>query len=445
MSADSEDRGWGEGSRFAAHLDRGWSQLERGDSRAARAAAEEARQLRPRDPEALLLLGAIARADRLPDESLRWYHQATEVAPQDPEGFAAAAALCLGDLGAPLKALQYCEDGLEGHAGGPFERLELALLAADAELDLARPAAARSRLQGLPEAEVLAAALRMPAVDEPVEPAPDADPSEAEAVAALYFDLDGEPLDPDDQADILDRAFGLAVRLVQLHMELGSLDAASALARILVGHYAEEPDGWYLLSEIEILSGDPARAAAAAIRCLDLEIRLSNGDDTLPPEALLQAALLHQLRAAPVLRLRALIERPEGFHLEVVAHPPREYVLEGMDPRTPALVTMSQAGLADESKAVPTGLIVYRCNLRYLGQTPEEIAEQLRLIAFDELARALRLSSTEMASLGLEAAVEQDPPPPAGKGKPGKGKPGKGKPGPAKATKPRSATKRQQD
>ncbi|MEX1361868.1 MAG: hypothetical protein AB1Z98_02010, partial [Nannocystaceae bacterium] len=65
---EAEDFGFGEASRYAAHLDRGWAMLDRGDPAAARTSAEHAQEARPSDPDAAVLLGAVALAQSDPEE-----------------------------------------------------------------------------------------------------------------------------------------------------------------------------------------------------------------------------------------------------------------------------------------------------------------------------------------------------------------------------------------
>ena len=180
-----EDNGFGETSRYAAHLDRGWSLLDRGDLGAARTSAEQARELRPEAPDAAVLLGAIALADRNPQESLRWYDAAVELDPEYLEPYAAAAQVCLFDLGAHEQALRYCEEALELEHREPFETLDLQLLAAEAQLALGRFEAARARLAGVDETDNLCAALEHGLEDADTDTVADDEATES-AVAFLW-------------------------------------------------------------------------------------------------------------------------------------------------------------------------------------------------------------------------------------------------------------------
>src|SRR5690606_5863305 len=123
--------GFGETSRYAAHLDRGWSLLDRADYEAARQSALQAQRIRPDAPDAAVLLGAIALAEGDPVESLRWYDQAIELDPDYFEPYAAAAQIALFDLGDAARALQFCDDGLGVEAVSAIDALDLELLGAE--------------------------------------------------------------------------------------------------------------------------------------------------------------------------------------------------------------------------------------------------------------------------------------------------------------------------
>ena len=123
---DLDDSGFGETSRYAAHLDRGWSLLDRADYEAARQSALQAQRIRSDAPDAAVLLGAIALAEGDPVESLRWYDQAIELDPDYFEPYAAAAQIALFDLGDAARALQFCDDGLGVESVSAIDALDLA-------------------------------------------------------------------------------------------------------------------------------------------------------------------------------------------------------------------------------------------------------------------------------------------------------------------------------
>src|SRR5690349_11060990 len=118
---ETEDAGYGETSRYAAHLDRGWALLDRGDLAAARTSVQHAQDVRPDDPDAAVLLGAIALAEGNAQDSLRCYDRAIEMDGEYLEPYAAAAAVCLYELDDPARALRYVSDALELEDLAPFE------------------------------------------------------------------------------------------------------------------------------------------------------------------------------------------------------------------------------------------------------------------------------------------------------------------------------------
>ena len=159
--SDDDDFGFGEASRYAAHLDRGWAMLDRGDHAAARTSAEHAQEARPDDPDAAILLGAVSLAESDPEEGLRWYERAIELDPEYLEPYTAAAQVCLYDLDDPARGLRYCNDALELEVLGPFDRLEVHLAAAECELAMNLVDEARARLHALDEEPVLMSTLRL--------------------------------------------------------------------------------------------------------------------------------------------------------------------------------------------------------------------------------------------------------------------------------------------
>ncbi len=404
--ANMEDPGWGEGSRFAAHLDRGWFLLENGDLMAARTSAQEARQIRPDDPDAPLLLGAIALAQEKPTESVEWYERALELDPDYVEPYAAAASVCLAELGRPERALVLCDRAVQLDHLLPLERLDLQLLATEAELSMGQEAAARARLGGLGAAQVLVSALGVRAVSDDAAPPPihpDASPAETAAVRYLYYDGEGEPLEPEERIQPLVRLLGQALRLSRLGLDLGQVDQPRELLRTIVDRFPQEADAWHLLSEAEYLAGDAAMATQGALRTLRLDAQGSL-HPLVPSVALMHARVLELLRNAPADAIRALAKRPVAFSVLVHEVVPEELVLEGMDPRL-AVVALSVRGGPAGAAAPPflSGVAVYRRSLARLGLTQEEINDQLRSLLYEELAMALELPDEERTKLGLSA------------------------------------------
>jgi tetratricopeptide (TPR) repeat protein len=312
-SEDLDDAGFGETSRYAAHLDRGWSLLDRAEFEAARQSATHAQRLRPDAPDAAVLLGAIALAEGDAGESLRFYDQAIELDPDYFEPYAAAAQVALFDLGDAGRALHYCDDALELDTVSAIDAMDLELLGAECLISLGRDEEARARLDSLREHPLFAAILHPPAgeaegsaapdeadPDEPPaaaeeEPAPrrrsrslrvreaqareadgtsdeaDAEDEAEAAVAELSEDEDGEPLDPVERSDQVHLVLQFALRLSRLWLDLGSAEGALPLLRAAVERFPNNADAWHLVSEAEFLAGDARAACHAALRVYRLD------------------------------------------------------------------------------------------------------------------------------------------------------------------------------
>jgi len=408
-----EDHGYGEASRYAAHLDRGWALLEQGDTASARTSAEHAAEARPDDPDAIVLLGAIALAEGEPDESLRSYDRAIELDPEYLEPYTAAAQVCLFDLDDPGRALRYCEDALELESLAAFERFDLELMAAECDLARGSDGAARERLDSLDQVAPLRLALELGAAPDPEQSADAQDEEDASleidlqtdrgvALAYLRTDPEGELLEDEERVERVSRVIQLALRLARLRTDLGQPTRAGALMTDVAQWYPGEPDVWYLLSEATFRDGKPAISAAAALRVLELDSEHAV-PGWAPSPARLHAKVLTILRECKVPRLRMLAEGDQPIAIVVRESPAPELILEGVDPRLAALALASRAGIdaSDPAGATLTGLALYRRNLCRYARDAEQLEAELRFSVLDELATFLGLEDSVRAALGL--------------------------------------------
>lgn len=467
-SEDLDDAGFGETSRYAAHLDRGWSLLDRAEFEAARQSATHAQRLRPDAPDAAVLLGAIALAEGDAAESLRWYDQAIELDPDYFEPYAAAAQVALFDLGDATRALHYCDDALELDTVSAIDAMDLELLGAECLISLGRDDEARARLDTLREHPLFAAILHPPPSDAEVSVSPDdPDPDEVAApvdapaddeppvrrrvrsarvrelpgdeleddneedaaeaaVAELSEDEDGEPLDPEERTAQVQRVLQFALRLSRLWLDLGSAEGALPLLRAAVERFPNNADAWHLVSEAEFMAGDARAACHAALRVYRLDAQ-NQAPKWLPSPAQLHRKVVHILSTCTDESLRELGQRRAALVLLVHDVPSLELVLEGVDPRVPAIALATRGGHHDydEDRAPElTGLAVYRRNLMRLARSPEQFDQELRFAVLEELANFFQLSDTRRAALGLPpltgepiddgtvaAVVEPEPPP----------------------------------
>ncbi len=417
-----EDDGFGETSRYAAHLDRGWSLLEKSELSAARASAEQARELRPEAPDASVLLGAIALAEGDAEESLRCYDVAIELDPDYLEPYAAAAQVCLFDLGDALRALQYCEDALELDSLESLDALDLELLAAEAESQLGKHQAVHKRLSNMDELDELTRMLDPEGV-----PADASNTSESIGDAQVAHDtelahdaetMDAEEDQPDeeDAAEQLQRGLHLSLRLARLWLDFGMASSALELLRTVVRRFANEADAWYLLTEAENHGGDARSACHAALRTyrLDAQMRIPKW---APTPALLHRRVVQILNECSDPTLHALVERRAGLVVLIHDSPSLELVLEGVDPRIPAL-SLAVRPAHDESSSDEdnqpslTGIAIYRRNLLRVVRDEEQFDEELRYAVLDELAAFHQLDSERRRRLQLAPI---DPPQPTQK------------------------------
>lgn len=425
---DYEDHGYGEASRYAAHLDRGWALLEQGDTVSARTSADHAQQARPEDPDAAVLLGAIALAEGHADESLRFYERALELDPDYLEPYTAAAQVCLFDLDDPARALRYCDEALELEGLMPFERIDLELMAAECDLSRGSVDDARTRLDGLTLGPLMLA-LELGGADDAEDETEDGDDNleidlqtdRGIALAFLRTDAEGELLEDDEQVERVARAVQFALRLARLRIDVGQTARASELMGQLTERYPRDADAWYLLSEAAYRDGVPAVSSQAALRALELD-GIGALPAWVPSPAMVHRRVVDILHTCPDPGLRALVEGSSPVAIVVRESAAPELVLEGVDPRLTALALASRAGSdpEDASATTLTGLVVYRRSVCRYSRDAEHFDQELSLSVLDELATFLALDDTRRDAVGLpplppglRAAVLADAPGPA--------------------------------
>lgn len=394
---DASDAGFGETSRYAAHLDRGWALLDRGDLEAAKTSVQHAQDVRPDDPDAALLLGAIALAEGKPDEALRCYERAIELDPEYLEPHAAAAAVCLFDLDDPTRGLRYASEALELEELAPLERLDLELLAAECEIVGDDLAGAHERLAAIEGLDVLDAALELDANGGEAE---DDEGPRAIAYRWLALDGDGEPLEDDERVDRGQRALGLAMRLCQLRVDSRHEGAAYTLLTKLVSLYPRDPEPWSLLAEVEFRRNSPAAAARAGAKTLELDTAIAV-PEFVPSPAVVHRRVVGTLAHCGEAKLAALVEGDEAPIVVVRDLPPVELVLEGASPRTGAAITATRDP-TDDGPATLTGIVVYRKNLARFARDADSFDEELRFAVLEELAFFFGLSAKSRRNLGLD-------------------------------------------
>ncbi|MCR9161906.1 MAG: tetratricopeptide repeat protein [Nannocystaceae bacterium] len=413
------DSGYGESSRYAAHLDRGWALLDRGDLVAARTSVEHAQEVRPDDPDASVLLGAIALAEGDPAEALRCYERAAELDPEYLEPYVAAAQVCLFDLEDPGRALRFCEDALELEHLSAFEALDLGLLQAECVLAAAGAAQQGTRGAGgfepvdlgaetpeLGQAEDLAVVLATLelAARGPTDADLEArDPVLVEAAEALMLDNEGDRLDEDEQRDRVARAFQLLMRWARLKLDLGEIASATEQLGKLTAWFPEEADAWYLLGEARLRSQDVLRATEASLRTLELDTRTPL-PGWLPPVGRLQRRVLQTLQRVEIPAIQQAIRDDRPIAVLIQERPAPELVAEGIDPRLPALALGTR--LDPQAPALTlTGIAIYVANIARVCRDATQFEEELKL-SLDEELGVFFADAAEAAEAEDEAPTE---------------------------------------
>ena len=133
---------------LAAHLDRGWELLDRGDVNGATLAANTASEWGPQSPELLTLRGAIAAATGDIDAAIELYGAAIESDPDYASPILQSAELHLYSLDEPGRALELAARAAE-LAEEDDEHADALLLTAEAEHALGRADAAARTLAEL--------------------------------------------------------------------------------------------------------------------------------------------------------------------------------------------------------------------------------------------------------------------------------------------------------
>jgi tetratricopeptide (TPR) repeat protein len=491
-----DDDGFGEASRYTAHLDRGWSLLDRGDFQHARASARQALELRPDVPDAAMLLAAISLAESDPEASLEWYERAIETDAEYVDAQLAAAQVLLYDLEQPERALVRAGQARELEEATLADLLDFGLMEAEALMSLGDHEAAAERLAQLTELWVIEDLLDAETGREQLSEllrqfAGHGDEwfprtSESEGVESQF---ESEPpradFEPEELEHLMGRVVSLAVRVARLHMELGSPEAALPWLDGLLRRFGDDPDIWYLTNEAAYLAGQPVRAAHAALQVLQLDARASMSEPSSPQPAEIHAKVVELLLGCPDPALRALA-REASFVVVVNEAPPFELVLEGVDPRARVLALAARTGRDDEAAPTLTGLAIYRRNLpraegpraegpraegpRAEGPRAEDpraedpraeddrttgavFERELALAVFDELSVFFNFDESRRERLGLpssewrpaprtpEVAVTESPPHESKTGRESKGNTTKPSAKPKRKSKPSEAAK----
>lgn len=369
--------------------------LDRGDHSAARRSAQHAQKLRPEAPDPAVLLAAVSLAEGEAEESVRWYERAQELDPDYLEPFAAAAHVMLFDLRDPERALVYCDQALSLAHADPLERIDLELLAAECKLLSERVVDARNQLSAIDGLDAIETALL-------------ADGDDASGALSRLLGSHDDALDDEDLQDVVHKVLQLALRLARLWLDLREPEGALAWLTRLTTRFPAEADAWYLLSEAETLAGRGRAAACAALQSLQLDLQWDL-PPWVPEPADLHKEILEHLRTSEHPEIQRTVHTAGTFVVLVHDAPAVELVLEGLDPRVPALVLVARP--SPDTPAEPTGLAVYRRNIARLCDGQSRFARELAdciETEFSTFAEGLAQSEASTNSAACVAAAAAD-------------------------------------
>ncbi len=417
---DNDDRGYGEKSRYGAHLDRGWDLLGRGDYVRARASAQAALGLEQDGaPDAHMLVAAIEVAEGRPAEAAAAYQRAIAVDPEYPEPYLALAQVQLLDLGDFDRAAETCTEALSLEHLMPIERIDATTMLCETALRQGRTQAPATLLESLGEMSLLIDLLEAVALRQQAAAHGDVESSAQskvtsirartkraarqhdEAVESAVADLLNLPagmFESDELEDTIERSLFLAVRTARLFLDVGKPARARTLVELVTRITPDDADAWSFMMEARMDLGEPRGSVLAALQSYRAE-SLEEMPAWAPSAADLHRRVIEILAEVPARYLQRPDE-PEA-NLVVLVHesPALELVLEGIDPRAMVLALgLRQHG--DQETAL-TGISIYRRNLVRASHNIEEFERELDRSLREELAAFYQLPDLERIQLGL--------------------------------------------
>lgn len=303
---------------LAAHLDRGWDLVSRGDFAGALLSAEKTVEIDPQSPEAHNLMGFVLAAEGRPEEAIEHYRTAIELDETFVEAMLNAAEVLIHPLHDYDAAIAFIEDALD-LSENDDEVADAMLLKFDALLHAGDRDAAKRVVAALPEG-------------------PFENPS-------------------------LDFLIGRA------HFETGDADRAEPHVRAALARDAEHAEAHYYLGMILETKGDPRAATVAFLQSRELDAREGSAPWTLPPELFERRAQTAVESLAP--ELRAVLD---GALIVVADVPGLEVVADGVDPRIGVMLD----GLSPE-RATPRAarMFVYQRNVERAAGAEDALDDEL--------------------------------------------------------------------
>lgn len=313
--------------QFAAHLDRGWDLVSRGDLAGAMVSAEKTLELDGQSPEAHNLIGYVFAAEGHAEEALEHYKQAIDLDEAFVEAMLNAAELLIHPLADYDGAIQLIDDALD-LSEGDDEIADTLLLKFDALVHKGDKEAAQRVIATLPDG-----------------------PFENPA---------------------LDFMIGRA------KFEVGDLEGAEPRIQRAVEADGNNPDAHYYMALVHEARGRIREATVSFLQTRNLDMQLENPPWSVPAdqfEARVQAAIARlSPKLAPAL---------EGSLVVVADAPGVEVVADGVDPRISVLLE----DLADVKNGAPARagrVFVYQRNIERISMGVAEIEEEIaRALEFE--------------------------------------------------------------
>lgn len=278
--------------QLSAHLERGWDLAQRGDTHGAASSARRALELNPDSPEVHNLLGFVAALDGDCDEAIEAYQQAICLDDGYVEAMLNAAELLVHPMGQFEDAIDFCDQILD-LTEYQDEIIDALLLKFEAQLALGQTDAAKALLTRLPDA----------------------------------------PFENPTQCFLAGRAF----------YEIGEHERAMALIEESLAVSPDNAEALYYRGLLHEADGDPRSAASSFLQSRQLEIGMG-----MPPWAPNSEAFMMFTEKAIAELPSSLQPYMETAELYIADLPGPEVVVDGVDPRSMALVDAMLVGADDD-------------------------------------------------------------------------------------------------
>ena len=336
---------------LAAHLDRGWELLGRGNLPAAEKSAREALVVEPESPEAQVLLGQIALQRGKPDGAMKRFRKAIELDPDYAEPYLSAAEVALFELDDPEQALELAEEVVE-RAEDEAEYLDAVLLKVEALLAL------------------------------------DEDEADARAREALR-EVPAGPL-PDPM---------LALRAARAYLDLEQYEPAERYYRQVIEKEPENADAWHGLGMCAEGREDDRGMVKAWLKARELDLKAE------PPAWQLSEKEFEEVAAESLDELPTHI-RKRLANVPILArdYPEPDIVRQGFDPRILGFFS----GVPYPDKHSVSGppphldcILLFKRNIERAARSKDETRQEIRITLLHETGHFFALSEEDLEEMGL--------------------------------------------